>query len=411
MNHMELKERGKMELEIPRFNKFEEYMYWAETINNSGVPRQSIDDSLLQVTTHAIHYDFQSVELLSKVEREIMKLMVERNLVGYEWEKNNSVGLAVVAYEKNIRDLFKGSYPYERLRIIYSRYGLYDKAKCICEQYLELKRHPLGYDEAKRSSFIDMIEKLSEKQTTRRDFSLLYKNLDEETIVEEFCIEGKKMPLQKGKAFYQLNHSKTGTIEELIQDYVSKDGYKGLWTENDYWWMIMSLLFWDVIFTPIPGMFVNNKNFPKQDMPLDFFDIDFYIRRHKEIKMYLSEMKKNNKSTRNKIERTIKKNYCKYFGMPCRSIEDWGKYPLNDLLFVVKYLEPYQLAIIIERLITYFNEYRRGLPDLFVVKDNIPCFIECKEKNEKIQLWQKSWHIYIQKKANIPVKICRVESM
>ena len=37
----------------------------------------------------------------------------------------------------------------------------------------------------------------------------------------------------------------------------------------------MSLLFWEIIFLQIPGMFFPNDSSLFSDMPLDFFDIDF----------------------------------------------------------------------------------------------------------------------------------------
>jgi hypothetical protein len=106
----------------------------------------------------------------------------------------------------------------------------------------------------------------------------------------------------------------------------------------------------------------------------------------------------------------LKKYYTEYKGIPCRPIEDWERYSLDDLLFSIEILSPQQLASIMKRLLLFFNDYRKGLPDLFLVKNNEPFFIECKEKDEKISDWQKSWHHYLMTQTKIPVKIFRVEN-
>jgi hypothetical protein len=61
-----------------------------------------------------------------------------------------------------------------------------------------------------------------------------------------------------------------------------------------------------------------------------------------------------------------------------------------------------------ERLLLYFGGYRKGLPDLFLLIDRKPLFVECKRMQEEISYWQKSWHEYIVNRMRIPVKICRV---
>ena len=87
--------------------------------------------------------------------------------------------------------------------------------------------------------------------------------------------------------------------EQLAQQYYSSQGYSSTWSENDFWWEVMALLFWDIIFARIEGAVVvindgeeydpqpGNEEFEKSfstfiqmnGMPHDFFTIEFYQRR------------------------------------------------------------------------------------------------------------------------------------
>lgn len=59
--------------------------------------------------------------LLSKEENEA----VERNLRGRELERQGNITDAIELYEINIANEFEGNFPYDRLRVIYSKQGHY----------------------------------------------------------------------------------------------------------------------------------------------------------------------------------------------------------------------------------------------------------------------------------------------
>ena len=68
-------------------------------------------------------------------------------------------------------------------------------------------------------------------------------------------ITDQRLPENGKKALYQSSTDQVITIEELALEHYSLLGCNGLWSENGYWWAIMTLLFWDVIFTKIPGVY------------------------------------------------------------------------------------------------------------------------------------------------------------
>lgn len=95
-------------------------------------------------------------------------LMVERNLQGIELEREGLDVAAMTLYETNVHECFDGSHPYERLRIFYTKRHDYPNAIRVCQAFLNLPRHPLGYDEKKRQRFQEHLSKLRSKTVSIR---------------------------------------------------------------------------------------------------------------------------------------------------------------------------------------------------------------------------------------------------
>ena len=94
--------------------------------------------------------------------------------------------------------------------------------------------------------------------------------------------EAQRLTIGKGKAYYKGSDGKELTIEQIVLERLRSEGCIGQWTENEYWWEIMALLFWDIIYSRIPGVYTPQFGEfpgPRQDMPIDFFKPDFYARR------------------------------------------------------------------------------------------------------------------------------------
>jgi len=72
--------------------------------------------------------------LLSKEEN----LAVERNLKGQELEKQDNIKSAIELYELNIASDFEGNFPYDRLRIIYSKQKRYDDVIRVLEKAVDV---------------------------------------------------------------------------------------------------------------------------------------------------------------------------------------------------------------------------------------------------------------------------------
>ena len=195
------------------------------------------------------------------------------------------------------------------------------------------------------------------------------------------------------------------SVEQAAVEYYNAFGAIGLWSENQYWWQLMSLLFWQTIFARIPGVYSPLLGrFPSrfQDMPNDFFQKSFYSKRSDIIERRIREL-----SNCASISKVISAAYSAHKGEPCRPIEDWDKFTLNTLCSGADGLTRGQLLLIMDRLLTDFNKYRSGLPDLFFFQPS-PFFAEIKSESDSIKESQLDWLQFLSGKAGVSVEILLV---
>jgi hypothetical protein len=193
---------------------------------------------------------------------------------------------------------------------------------------------------------------------------------------------------EHGKARFRLPDQFEGYVEQVALHHLGSEGWNGLWGENHVWWTLMALLFWDVIFARIEGVWEPLFGpFPSkmQDMPQDLFRPEFFTRRERLITERLSILEVTD------LNQELNRAYANHYGKPCRPIENWDKFSLSDLQNVVAHLDKSKLISILVRLLKNFNENRRGLPDLFIWKNADHAYAEVKGPGDKLSESQKSW--------------------
>lgn len=239
-------------------------------------------------------------------------------------------------------------------------------------------------------------------------------HVSDEGRITERTIPGKKSPLPaRGKTRYISRGGDEVTIEQLALEQYQEEGYRGVWSENDYWWQIMMLLYWDTVYARIPESYDPRLGkFPglMQDIPHDMFSPEFYARRRSMIAARHKSLEARGllgiRST--SPEQELRKSWKVHKGEPCRIFDKWQKFNVNDLSLATEALSHEQLVVIMDRLLQNFNENRRGLPDLFLVKGGEPLFAEVKAEKEKVDPAQQAWHDYLADEVNTRVEICRV---
>lgn len=226
-------------------------------------------------------------------------------------------------------------------------------------------------------------------------------------MISEKFVQAEKVNNTKGKSRYVFNGEKF-FVEELAQKIYKKEGFDSLWSENDYWWTIFALLFWDIIFAKLDGVwFPNFGGFPGQyqDMPKDFFSEEFYERRKSLFDNKIKEL--INLDMGQCLQNSYKKNYKK----PCRPIDNWDKFSIEELLIAVEKIESNKLLKMLERLAKDFNNNRAGLPDLFVYSEKECFFAEVKSEKDRVSEKQNIWHSFLSKELDLRVEIFMVNKV
>ncbi|MBI5458832.1 VRR-NUC domain-containing protein [Methanobacterium sp.] len=204
----------------------------------------------------------------------------------------------------------------------------------------------------------------------------------------------------RGKAKYLFEGSDL-FVEEVAIKFYENLGYNALWSEDYYWGFLMALLFWDVIFARLNGVF--NEGFPLasrfNDMPHDFFKPEFYLKRKNLINNRLNQLNNGN------LEQEISKSYKRNYGKSCRPIEKWDRFTLEELMIPTKRMEKTIFLGILERLISNFAENRSGLPDLIVYNDNELFFSEVKSERDRVSDKQRLWHLFLAEEMQIKVDL------
>jgi len=222
----------------------------------------------------------------------------------------------------------------------------------------------------------------------------------------------------KGKVKYKVE-DKELFAEETAMYYYKQNGYSAIWSENNYWWHIFGLLFWDIIFAKVTGSVVVSKGKFQEELyvgseqfnelfnwtiqnngiPADFFTLDFYKNRESLIKNRIKELA--NVDISFILQQYYKKNYGKNF----RMIENWSRFTLEELLVVTKKITNDTLLKILERIMKNITENRSGFPDLIVYNDTEFFMAEVKSEKDKLSEGQKDWHSFLSS-VGISVQLC-----
>ena len=112
-----------------------------------------------------------SLKLIEKHRNRISKIennIVNRNLKGIELEKEGKIDEAIKLYEKNIKEEFEGSHPYERLAIVYSKKGSLEDEIRVLEKAVWVFENIVYKGRSDRLPKLDRFKKRLEKANKKR---------------------------------------------------------------------------------------------------------------------------------------------------------------------------------------------------------------------------------------------------
>ncbi|KAJ2806737.1 hypothetical protein H4R20_001575 [Coemansia guatemalensis] len=187
------------------------------------------------------------------------------------------------------------------------------------------------------------------------------------------------------------------SVEQLALWRYRDLGYMGIHTENAIITTLFSLLFWDIIFYPLPGVLDTEY----QSQPLDMGSESFFHSRRAQIQERLDAI------AGGEFERAIQRTYDAEKGAECVGVS-WDL-TCEQLLIIARHIGGVRLAAICRVLASEYRLKRSGFPDLCMwsTELNNIMFVEVKGPKDKLSETQRDW-LDILTTNNIDVEVCHV---
>ncbi|KAJ2852432.1 hypothetical protein IWW36_000319 [Coemansia brasiliensis] len=204
--------------------------------------------------------------------------------------------------------------------------------------------------------------------------------------------------MRRGPSVWDGHDGVPCSVEQLALWRYRELGYTGVHSENAMVTTLFGLLFWDIIFYPLPGVLDTEY----QSQPLDMGSESFYFSRRTMIEQRLAEI--NDTDCYGQI---ISKVYAREHGSECVGIS-WDL-SCEQLLTVAKHMGGKRLAAICRVLATEYRLKRSGFPDLCLWNESTGSvlFAEVKGPKDKLSETQRDW-LDILTSQNIDVEVCHI---
>ncbi|KAI0333539.1 hypothetical protein GY45DRAFT_1344002 [Cubamyces sp. BRFM 1775] len=202
-----------------------------------------------------------------------------------------------------------------------------------------------------------------------------------------------------GKSVWKGRDGEEVSVETFaLQYYEAEHGCKGYHCEGRIVTTLFGLLFWDVIFAPIPGVFETRY----QAAPLDLAEDTFYYARQALADARVAEIEAG------RAAEILERTYDAHTGVLCVGVR-WDLFPKEDLVALVKCMDARALAVICRLMCEDYAGRTGGVPDLIVwnEEEHWAKFVEVKGPGDSLQENQKVW-IDVLLQAGMPVEVCHV---
>ncbi|KAI1794637.1 VRR-NUC domain-containing protein [Ganoderma leucocontextum] len=208
----------------------------------------------------------------------------------------------------------------------------------------------------------------------------------------------EEKPEKGGKSIWKGRDDEEVNVETLALQYYEEHGCKGFHCEGRIVTTLFGLLFWDVIFAPIPGAFETSF----QSAPLDIVEDTFYYSRQELIDARLEGIRDG------KAAEILEQTYDANTNVMCVGVR-WDLFQKEDLLGIVRCMDTDVLVAICRLMCEDYGARAAGVPDLIVWHEDegYAKFVEVKGPGDTLQENQKVW-IDVLLQAGMPVEVCHV---
>ena len=188
-------------------------------------------------------------------------------------------------------------------------------------------------------------------------------------------------------------------VEETTRRWYESRGYRAMYVENALFTGLFGLVFWDIIFAPIKGVFFN----PFQRGPVDLFSPLFRSQREELIAARLLEIEDGGVLSERAFETFDDKRYTANF------LVNWQVIDKSLLQLALERIPGKHLLSVFERLLVDLRSNRSGLPDLIVFPDvGGYQLVEVKGPGDKLQANQSRWIRHFEQ-VKLPYEVVNVQ--
>ncbi|MDV5044917.1 VRR-NUC domain-containing protein [Vibrio diabolicus] len=184
-------------------------------------------------------------------------------------------------------------------------------------------------------------------------------------------------------------------VELASKAYFESLGWNVFYAENALLNSLLGLTFWDAIFAPIEGAFINAYQY----RPLDLYHSDFVTKRQALIDTAFAELEAGS-------TQTLLAKYDEKFGISNPFVH-WNLISKELLETALNTIPTNMLMALFKIQLSDLKLYRNGMPDLIAFKENEFEWIEVKGPGDKLQDNQWRW-IKEFTRLNVPFAVCYV---
>ncbi|WP_301584835.1 VRR-NUC domain-containing protein [Halomonas alkaliantarctica] len=191
-------------------------------------------------------------------------------------------------------------------------------------------------------------------------------------------------------------------VERAVAEALATPTAPVYYVENSLLTGLFGLLFWPVIFKPLPGAFFH----PFHSGPADLYREDFVPQRQADINACLAQLDDG------RYKETILRTWHAKQGIASPFVH-WGIVSEELLALALKCLPPAHLRACFMRLLDDLKHNRAGLPDLIQLMPDAPPreprykMIEVKAPGDRLQDNQRRWIDFFCRHS-MPVEVCHV---
>ncbi|KAM0792071.1 hypothetical protein ACM66B_004775 [Microbotryomycetes sp. NB124-2] len=219
---------------------------------------------------------------------------------------------------------------------------------------------------------------------------------------DERIMQGERLddPTIGRKSVWQAGNGAEVSVEELVLEQYVKEGWKGFHSENGILTTIFTLVFWDIVFAPVNGVFETAY----QSRPLDLTTDAFAVVRRPMIDERLEAIRQG-RAAEFLVQADDRERPLGTFAVGV----NWARYSKEDLVEIVECIGGEGLVPIMTMFCEDYENRVGGIPDLCIWKheDKMCKFVEVKGPGDHLSETQKVW-IDVLLNSDVQVELCHV---